>query len=40
MGSSKISDFWGERRHQEPVYLAEWYKPMRLIAEREDAFFY
>ena len=31
----KFSIFGDERRHQEPVYLAEWYKPMRLIAERD-----
>ena len=29
---------WGERRHKSPVCLAEWYKPLRFVAEREDQY--
>ena len=29
---------WGERRHKSPVCLAEWYKPLRFVAERDDQY--
>ena len=28
-GPHRASHAWGERRHKSPVYLAEWYKPLR-----------
>ena len=36
-GPRKSADFWGERRHKSPVYLAEWYKPLRSCCRTRPA---